>query len=167
MRWKVFLSLALYCHNLKVELLNGEQKKITFYAMEKFFFVLGTLLPQPESRTSQWRTKKITLYAMEKIFLALALYFNMKVEISQWRTKKIMFYAMEKFFLALALCRQPESRTSQWRTKKITFYAMEKFFWPWHSFAILNVELLNGEQKKLRSKRWKSFFYGLGTLLPT
>ncbi len=43
--------------------------------------------------------------------------------------------------------------------QKITFYAMEKVF-----FVILGtllptkVELLNGEQKNLRSMLWKSFF---------
>ncbi len=42
---------------------------------EKFFWGLGTLLPQPESRTSQWRTKKITFSAMEKFFA------NLKVEL--------------------------------------------------------------------------------------
>jgi hypothetical protein len=35
------------------------------------------------------------------------------------------------------------------------------FFWPWHSVANLKVELLNGEQKNLRSMRWKSFFANL------
>jgi hypothetical protein len=56
---KLFFSLALCCHNLKVELLNGEQKKITFYAMKTFLAL--TLCFQPESRTSQWRTKNYVL----------------------------------------------------------------------------------------------------------
>jgi hypothetical protein len=65
---KVFFWLWHSVANLKVELLNGEQKKITFYAMKKFFFGLGTLLPQPEIRTSQWREKKLRSIGWKSCF---------------------------------------------------------------------------------------------------
>jgi hypothetical protein len=151
--------------NLKAELLNGEQLKITFYALEKFFLSLA-LCCQPASRTSQWRTKndvlcdrksfccpwhyianlKVELLNGEKnyflcdgkvIFWPWHSVANLKVEIFNGEQKKLRSMGWEKFFFVLGtLVPQPENRTSQWRIKKNCVLCDRKsFFCPWHSGA--------------------------------
>ncbi len=161
MRWNFFLPWRSVA-NLKVDF-SMENKKITFYAMEKFFLALA-LYCQPESRTSQWRTKKLRSMRWKSFFWPSHSFPNMKV----WRTKKNYVLCDGKgFFLSMALCCQPESRTSQRRTKKLRSMQWKSYFLPWHSLANLKVELLNGAQKKLRSMRWKSFVLPLLSFLPT